>query len=144
LDCRGFKKSAGVEVVDIAKRLIDYGFHAPTVSFPVGGTLMIEPTESESKEELDLFCKAMLSIRAEISKIEEGNADPKNNVLHNAPHTAELAISSDWDFPYTREEAVYPYEEAKTNKYWVPVRRVNDAHGDRNLICSCTPIEEYA
>ena len=144
LDCREFKKSAGVEVVDIAKRLIDYGFHAPTVSFPVGGTLMIEPTESESKEELDLFCKAMLSIRAEISEIENGNLDPKNNVLHNAPHTAELAISSNWDFPYSREEAVYPYPEAKVNKYWVPVRRVNDAHGDRNLICSCTPISEYA
>ena len=144
LDCRGFKKSAGVEVVDIAKRLIDYGFHAPTVSFPVGGTLMIEPTESESKEELDLFCKAMLSIRAEISEIEKGNSDPKNNVLHNAPHTAELAISGDWNFPYTREAAVYPYPEAKTNKYWTPVRRVNDAHGDRNLICSCTPISEYA
>ncbi len=144
LDCRGLKKSAGVEVVDIAKRLIDYGFHAPTVSFPVGGTLMIEPTESESKEELDLFCKAMLSIRAEISEIEKGNSDKKNNVLHNAPHTAELAISSNWDFPYTREQAVYPYPAAKINKYWVPVRRVNDAHGDRNLICSCTPISEYA
>jgi len=144
LDCRELKKSAGVEVIDIAKRLIDYGFHAPTVSFPVGGTLMIEPTESESKQELDLFCKAMLSIRKEISEIEKGNADSKNNLLHNAPHTAQLAISSNWNYPYSREEAVYPYPEAIQNKYWVPVRRVDDAYGDRNLICSCTPIEEYA
>lgn len=144
LDCRGFKKSAGVEVVDIAKRLIDYGFHAPTVSFPVAGTLMIEPTESESKEELDLFCEAMLSIREEITAIANGNSDSANNVLKNAPHTAELAICGDWEFPYSREQAVYPFKSNISNKYWVPVRRVDDAYGDRNLICSCTPIEEYA
>ena len=144
LDCRGFKKAAGVEVVDIAKRLIDYGFHAPTVSFPVAGTLMIEPTESESKEELDLFCEAMLSIREEITAIANGNSDSANNVLKNAPHTAELAICGDWEFPYSREQAVYPFKSNISNKYWVPVRRIDDAYGDRNLICSCTPIEEYA
>lgn len=144
LDCRGFKKEAGVEVVDIAKRLIDYGFHAPTVSFPVAGTLMIEPTESESKAELDLFCEAMLSIREEINTVATREADPSNNVLKNAPHTAELAICGDWEFPYSREQAVYPFKSSISNKYWVPVRRVDDAYGDRNLICSCTPIAEYA
>ncbi|MCT4581695.1 MAG: aminomethyl-transferring glycine dehydrogenase [Flavobacteriales bacterium] len=144
LDCRGFKKEAGIEVVDIAKRLIDYGFHAPTVSFPVAGTLMIEPTESEAKAELDLFCNALLSIRAEISAVASGDADASNNVLKNAPHTAELAICGDWEFPYSREQAVYPFKTSISNKYWVPVRRVDDAYGDRNLICSCTPIAEYA
>ncbi len=144
LDCRGFKKEAGIEVVDIAKRLIDYGFHAPTVSFPVAGTLMIEPTESESKAELDLFCDAMLSIRAEINAVATGEADASNNVLKNAPHTAELVICGEWEFPYTRERAVYPFKSSISNKYWVPVRRVDDAYGDRNLICSCTPIAEYA
>lgn len=144
LDCRGFKKEAGVEVVDIAKRLIDYGFHAPTVSFPVAGTLMIEPTESESKAELDLFCNAMLAIREEIIAVATGEADASNNVLKNAPHTAELAICGDWEFPYSREQAVYPFKSSISNKYWVPVRRVDDAYGDRNLICSCTPIAEYA
>lgn len=144
LDCRGFKKEAGIEVVDIAKRLIDYGFHAPTVSFPVGGTLMIEPTESESKAELDLFCNAMLSIREEIAAIANGTADIESNVLKNAPHTAELAICGEWDFPYSREQAVYPFKTSIGNKYWVPVRRIDDAYGDRNLVCSCTPISEYA
>lgn len=144
LDCRGFKKSAGIEVVDIAKRLMDYGFHAPTVSFPVAETLMIEPTESESKEELDLFCNAMLSIREEIKSIANGVADPINNVLKNAPHTAELAICGEWDFPYSREQAIYPFKSSIKNKFWVPVRRVDNAYGDRNLICSCTPISEYA
>jgi glycine dehydrogenase len=144
LDCRGFKKEAGIEVVDIAKRLIDYGFHAPTVSFPVSGTLMIEPTESESKEELDLFCEAMLSIREEIKLIANGVADPVNNVLKNAPHTAELAICGVWNFPYSRQKAVYPFRSSIKNKFWVSVRRIDDAYGDRNLICSCTPIAEYA
>ena len=109
LDCRSFKK-AGVEVEDIAKRLMDYGFHAPTVSFPVAGTLMVEPTESETKEELDRFCEAMISIREEIREVEEGQADQKNNVLKNAPHTAQVALAENWDKPYTREKAVYPYE----------------------------------
>jgi len=143
LDCRAFKK-AGVEVEDIAKRLMDYGFHAPTVSFPVPGTLMVEPTESEPKEELDRFCDAMISIREEIREIEEGRADQKNNVLKNAPHTAQVALAENWDKPYTREKAVYPYEFSRTAKFWPAVSRVDNAYGDRNLICSCTPLEAYA
>lgn len=143
LDCRGFKKSAHVEVGDIAKRLIDYNFHAPTVSFPVAGTLMIEPTESESKEELDRFCEAMLSIRNEIKEIESGNYSHEDNVLVNAPHTAKAIISGEWTKAYSREKAVYPLEYLQDSKYWVSVGRVNDAFGDRNLICSCTPISEY-
>ena len=143
LDCRNFKKTAGVEVVDIAKRLIDYGFHAPTVSFPVAGTLMIEPTESESKAELDRFCDAMISIRKEIADIENGIADHDNNVVKNAPHRAQEIISSNWDKPYSREQAAYPMSNLLTNKYWVPVARIDDAFGDRNLVCACPPIEEY-
>ncbi|GEO06196.1 glycine dehydrogenase (aminomethyl-transferring) [Adhaeribacter aerolatus] len=143
LDCRAFKK-AGVEVEDIAKRLMDYGFHAPTVSFPVPGTLMVEPTESEPKEELDRFCDAMISIREEIREIEEGRADQKNNVLKNAPHTAQVALAENWDKPYTREKAVYPYEFSRIAKFWPAVSRVDNAYGDRNLICSCTPLEAYA
>ncbi len=143
LDCRNFKKTAGVEVVDIAKRLIDYGFHAPTVSFPVAGTLMIEPTESESKAELDRFCDAMISIRKEIADIENGIAAHDNNVVKNAPHRAQEIISSNWDKPYSREQAAYPMSNLLTNKYWVPVARIDDAFGDRNLVCACPPIEEY-
>jgi len=143
LDCRDFKKSSHIEVGDIAKRLIDYGFHAPTVSFPVGGTLMVEPTESEDKEEMDRFIDAMKSIRSEIRAIESGDLDAENNVLKNAPHTAECLISGEWDFPYSREEAVYPVESLKENKYWVPVRRIDDAFGDRNLICACPSVESY-
>jgi glycine dehydrogenase len=143
LDCRSFKK-AGVEVEDIAKRLMDYGFHAPTVSFPVPGTLMVEPTESEPKEELDRFCEAMIAIREEIREIEEGRADQKNNVLKNAPHTAQVALAENWDKPYTREKAVYPYEFSRMSKFWPAVSRVDNAYGDRNLICSCTPLEAYA
>lgn len=143
LDCRGFKKSAGVEVEDIAKRLIDYGFHAPTVSFPVAGTLMVEPTESESKEELDRFIEAMKSIRAEIAAIENGKTDKVENVLQMAPHTAELITANDWSRHYTREEAAYPMRGLRTNKYWVPVGRVDNAYGDRNLICTCPPMESY-
>ena len=143
LDCRNFKKTAGVEVVDIAKRLIDYGFHAPTVSFPVAGTLMIEPTESESKAELDRFCDAMISIRKEIADIENGIADHDNNVVKNAPHRAQEIINSNWDKPYSREQAAYPMPNLLTNKYWVPVARIDDAFGDRNLICACPPTEEY-
>lgn len=143
LDCRGFKE-IGVEVEDIAKRLMDYGFHAPTVSFPVAGTLMIEPTESETKAELDRFCDAMISIRAEIQEIQDGVADKENNVLKNAPHTAVLALADHWEFPYSREKAVYPLPHVKSNKFWPSVRRIDSAFGDRNLVCSCIPVEEYA
>ena len=143
-DCREFKKDTGVEVADIAKRLIDYGFHAPTVSFPVAGTLMIEPTESEDKAELDRFIEAMICIRAEIEAIKTEGLDQDNNLLKNAPHTAALATSDEWNLPYSRKQAVYPVSYLDNAKYWVPVRRVDNAHGDRNLICACIPIEAYA
>ena len=139
VDCRPFKEN-GIEVTDIAKRLMDYGFHAPTVSFPVAGTLMIEPTESESKEEMDRFCDAMISIRKEI---DHASKDDINNVLKNAPHTLAMLTSDQWDFPYTREAAAYPLDYIRDNKFWPSVRRVDDAFGDRNLICTCAPIEEY-
>ncbi len=144
LDCRAFKQSASVEAEDIAKRLMDYGFHAPTLSFPVAGTLMIEPTESESKAELDRFCDAMLAIRAEIAAIENGEADKENNVLKHAPHTASVIINETWNRPYTRQQAVYPLEYVRANKFWPAVSRIDSAHGDRNLICSCEPIESYS
>ena len=140
IDCRPFKKY-GIDVSDIAKRLIDYGFHAPTVSFPVLGTLMIEPTESESKTELDRFCDAMLLIRKEISNCSEND---ENNILKNAPHTLSMITSDTWDYKYSREQAVFPIEYLKENKFWPSVRRVDDAHGDRNLICNCISIEEYS
>lgn len=143
LDCRDFKKTADVEVADIAKRLIDFGFHAPTVSFPVAGTLMIEPTESEDKSELDRFIDAMIKIREEIREIENGHADKENNLLKNAPHTADCIINKNWSYPYTPAEAVYPLPYLREWKYWVPVRRVDNAFGDRNLICSCPSIENY-
>ena len=139
VDCRPFK-AKGIEVTDIAKRLIDYGFHAPTVSFPVAGTLMIEPTESESKAELDRFCDALLSIRQEI---DEASEDEPNNVLKNSPHTLSMLTSDEWLFPYNREKAAYPLEYLRHNKFWASVRRVDDAYGDRNLICTCDPIEAY-
>ena len=144
LDCRAFKHTVGVEVEDIAKRLMDYGFHAPTVSFPVAGTLMIEPTESESKEELDRFCEAMISIRKEIEEIENGVADKQNNVLKNAPHTAKLITADTWDKPYSRQKAAYPLPYIISNKFWPAVGRIDNAYGDRNLVCTCLPIEEYA
>jgi glycine dehydrogenase len=144
LDCRPFKISAGVEAEDIAKRLMDYGFHAPTLSFPVAGTLMIEPTESESKAELDRFCDAMIGIREEIRAIEEGNADKANNVLKHAPHTQAVVLTENWDRPYTREKAVFPLEYVKASKFWPTVSRIDSAYGDRNLVCSCVSIEEYA
>ncbi len=144
LDCRDFKRTAEVEVADIAKRLIDFNFHAPTVSFPVAGTLMIEPTESEDKEELDRFIIAMIKIREEIREIENGHADKENNLLKNAPHTADCIINKNWTYPYSPQEAVYPVPYLRENKYWVPVRRVDNAFGDRNLICSCPSIESYA
>lgn len=143
LDCRGFK-DVGVEVEDIAKRLMDYGFHAPTVSFPVAGTLMIEPTESESLAELDKFCDVMIAIREEIREIESGVASKDSNVLKNAPHTADLIISDHWEMPYTREKAAFPLTFVRENKFWPTVRRIDSAYGDRNLVCSCMPTEAYA
>jgi glycine dehydrogenase len=143
LDCRAFKK-VGIEVEDIAKRLMDYGFHAPTVSFPVAGTLMVEPTESESLAELDRFCEAMISIREEIREVEEGKAEQGNNVLTNAPHTAPVVMSDSWSFPYTREKAAYPLAYVQAAKFWPTVSRIDSAYGDRNLICSCIPLEAYA
>ncbi|WP_439474867.1 aminomethyl-transferring glycine dehydrogenase [Algoriphagus formosus] len=143
IDCRGFKEF-GVEVEDIAKRLMDYGFHAPTVSFPVAGTMMIEPTESETKAELDRFCDALIGIREEIREIENGSADRENNVLKNAPHTANMVLIGEWELPYSREKAVYPLTYVKDNKFWPTVRRIDSAYGDRNLMCSCIPVEEYA
>jgi glycine dehydrogenase len=140
IDCRPFKEY-GIEVTDIAKRLMDYGFHAPTVSFPVAGTMMIEPTESESKAEIDRFCDAMISIKKEIDSISK---DDENNVLKNAPHTLEMITANDWHFPYSREKAAFPLDYVRDNKFWPSVRRVDDAYGDRNLICSCAPIEAYA
>ncbi|TVZ58879.1 glycine dehydrogenase [Flavobacteriaceae bacterium MAR_2010_105] len=139
VDCRAFKAN-GIEVVDIAKRLMDYGFHAPTVSFPVAGTLMIEPTESESKAEMDRFCDAMISIKKEIDSVTK---EDTSNVLKNAPHTLELVTSNEWLMPYSREKAAFPLDYVKDNKFWPSVRRVDDAYGDRNLICTCAPIEEY-
>jgi len=143
LDCREFKKTAEIEVGDIAKRLIDFGFHAPTVSFPVAGTLMVEPTESEDKEELDRFIDAMIKIREEIKEIENGHVDKASNLLKNAPHTANCIINKNWNFPYSPQEAAYPLPYLIENKYWVPVRRVDNAFGDRNLICACPSVESY-
>jgi glycine dehydrogenase len=143
VDCRDFKK-AGVEVEDIAKRLMDYGFHAPTVSFPVAGTLMIEPTESEPKEELDRFVDALIEIRNEIREIEEGKADRENNVLKNAPHTAAVVTADDWTKPYSRQKAAFPLAFVRESKFWPSVSRVDNAYGDRNLMCSCLPIEAYS
>jgi glycine dehydrogenase len=144
LDCRGFKKTAGIEAEDIAKRLMDYGFHAPTMSFPVPGTLMVEPTESESKAELDRFCEAMIGIRAEIEDIATGKMDKANNPLKNAPHTAAAVTATEWDRPYTREQAAFPAPWLRVHKYWPPVARVDNAYGDRNLVCTCPPIDDYA
>ena len=143
LDCRPFKKEAGIEVTDIAKRLMDYGFHAPTVSFPVAGTVMVEPTESEGKAELDRFCDAMLSIRKEIAAIGAGTYDAVNNMMKNAPHTQAMICADTWDKPYSRSEAAFPLDFVMDNKFWPSVRRVDDAYGDRNLVCTCEPIESY-
>lgn len=142
-DMRQFKTSANIEVEDIAKRLMDYGFHAPTVSFPVPGTLMVEPTESEALSEIDRFCDTLLSIREEIREIENGAANPMENVLKNAPHTIKVISSDNWTYPYSREKAAFPVEWIRNNKFWPFVGRVNNAHGDRNLICSCNPITDY-
>ncbi len=143
VDLRPFKKSAEVEAEDIAKRLIDYGFHAPTMSFPVPGTIMIEPTESEDKGELDRFCDALLSIREEIKAIEDGHSDKKDNALKNAPHTQFVVTADTWNHPYSRQQAAFPLYYVTQNKFWPSVARVNNTHGDRNLICTCEPVESY-
>lgn len=143
LDCRPFKLSAGVEVEDISKRLMDYGFHAPTISFPVPGTMMIEPTESESKTELDRFCEALIAIRKEIEEIEKGMADKKDNVLKNAPHTLFEVTNDSWKHSYPRNKAAFPLPYLRENKFWASVGRVDNAYGDRNLVCACPPIESY-
>jgi len=142
-DVREFKNTAHVDVIDIAKRLMDYGFHAPTVSFPVAGTLMFEPTESESKYELDRFCEAMISIRKEIEAIEKGEMSETDNPLKNAPHTSKVVTSAEWNHPYSREQAAFPVEGLKNYKFWPTVSRINDAYGDRNLVCSCGSVEDY-
>ena len=143
IDCRPFKASAGIEVTDIAKRLIDYGFHAPTVSWPVAGTLMIEPTESESLDELDRFVEAMVAIREEIRAVEEGRFDREDNPVRMSPHTAAELTASEWSHTYTREEAAYPVPVMRERKFWPAVARVDNAHGDRNLVCTCPSVEFY-
>jgi glycine dehydrogenase len=143
IDIRPLKERSGITEEDVAKRLIDFGFHAPTMSFPVAGTLMIEPTESESLAEIDRFCDAMLSIRGEIQAVMEGQFDPNNNPLKNAPHTLDEVTASEWDRPYSREQAVWPVASLRADKYWAPVNRVDNVFGDRNLICSCPSIETY-
>jgi glycine dehydrogenase len=144
LDLRPFKNSAGIEAEDVAKRLMDYNFHAPTLSFPVAGTIMIEPTESEDKAELDRFCNAMLHIRKEIMAIETGSIDKLNNPLKNAPHTQHVVMAETWDRPYSRQEAAFPLEFVRSNKFWPSVSRVNNTYGDRNLVCTCEPVSAYA
>ncbi|HWG96864.1 MAG TPA: glycine dehydrogenase (aminomethyl-transferring), partial [Nitrospira sp.] len=143
LDLREFKDSAGIEAMDVAKRLMDYGFHAPTVSFPVAGTLMIEPTESEAKSELDRFCEALILIRAEIQEIIDGRQPRTNNVLKNAPHTAAMVTATEWNRPYSRELAAFPAPWLRSNKFWPSVSRIDEAYGDRHLVCSCPPMESY-
>jgi len=144
LDLRPLKDSSGVTAEDVAKRLIDYGFHAPTLSFPVAGTLMVEPTESESLKELDRFCDAMIAIRQEIARIEKGEWPQDDNPLKHAPHTASCVSASDWSHGYSREEAAYPLAGLRGTKYWSPVGRVDNVWGDRNLSCTCPPVSDYA
>ena len=144
LDLRPLQETAGVEVEDVAKRLMDYGFHAPTMSFPVPGTLMIEPTESESKEELDRFCDALIAIRGEIRDIENGTADREDNLLKHAPHTLEMVAANEWHHSYPREQAGFPIQAARESKLWPAVGRVDGAYGDRNLVCVCPPMEAYS
>jgi glycine dehydrogenase len=144
LDLRPLKDSSGISAEDVAKRLIDYGFHAPTLSFPVAGTLMVEPTESEPRVELDRFCDAMIAIRDEIRQVEIGRWPREDNPLVNAPHTAPSLLAQDWTHPYTREQAAYPVASLRQGKYWSPVARVDNVYGDRNLFCSCIPMSDYA
>jgi len=141
LDCRDFKASAGISESDIAKRLADYNFHAPTMSWPVAGTIMVEPTESEDKAELDRFCDALISIRAEIAEIEQGIASKEDNLLKNAPHTASIVTAETWEHSYTRARAAFPMVGMRAAKFWPTVSRLNDTYGDRNLVCSCPPME---
>ena len=143
VDLRPIKDKTGITVDDVAKRLIDYGFHAPTMSFPVAGTLMIEPTESESKEELDRFCEAMICIREEIRAIERGEMDAEDNPLKNAPHTALDLADAEWRHPYSREQAAFPVAALRERKYWSPVGRIDNVYGDRNLVCACPPLSDY-
>ena len=143
LDCRNFKAESGITEADIAKRLMDFGFHAPTLSFPVHGTLMVEPTESESLAELDKFIDALRTIWNEIAEVRDGKADKEDNVLHNAPHTAREVTSSEWKHKYPREKAAYPLKWVAENKFWPTVGRVDDGYGDRNLVCTCAPIDSY-
>ena len=144
VDLRPFKNSAGIEAEDVAKRLMDYGFHAPTLSFPVAGTIMIEPTESENKTELDRFCDAMISIYEEIISIGKGESDKTDNPLKNAPHTLGVITANEWKHSYTRQQAAFPLEYLQSNKFWPSVSRVNNTYGDRNLICTCEPVSSYA
>ena len=141
---RPLKETSGISAEDIAKRLMDYGFHAPTMSFPVAGTLMVEPTESEGVAELDRFIDAMISIREEIAQVERGERDREDNVLKNAPHTAQMLLAEEWLHDYPRQQAAYPVASLRDAKYWPPVARVDNAYGDRNLVCACLPIEAYA
>jgi glycine dehydrogenase len=143
-DLRPLKQASGIDETDVAKRLMDYGFHAPTVSFPVGGTLMVEPTESEPKEELDRFCEALIAIRGEIQAVVDGKSDPRDNVLKNAPHTAAAVSADDWPHAYSREKAAYPLPFLRTAKFWPSVGRIDNPYGDRNLMCSCPPVEAFA
>jgi glycine dehydrogenase len=143
LDCRNFKTEAGITEADIAKRLMDYGFHAPTLSFPVHGTLMVEPTESESLQELDKFISALKSIWNEIQEIKDGNADKEDNVLHNSPHTVKVVTANEWTHKYDRQKAAFPLKWVFENKFWPTVGRIDDGYGDRNLICTCDPIDSY-
>ena len=144
LDLRPLKDSSGVSAEDVAKRLIDYGFHAPTLSFPVPGTLMVEPTESEPLKELDRFCDAMVAIRDEIRKVEQGRWPREDNPLKAAPHTSAALLKADWPHPYSREEAAFPLKSLRQAKYWSPVGRVDNVYGDRNLFCACVPMSAYA
>jgi len=143
IDLRGITKATGVTVDDVAKRLIDYGFHAPTMSFPVAGTLMIEPTESEPLAEIDRFCDAMIAIKDEIDRVASGEVAHADSALAHAPHTAEDLLVADWDRPYTREEAAYPVRSLRRGKYWPPVSRIDGGYGDRNLVCACPPPEAF-
>jgi glycine dehydrogenase len=144
VDLRPFKNTAGIEAEDVAKRLMDYGFHAPTMSFPVPGTIMIEPTESEDKAELDRFCDALLSIRQEIRDVEEGKSDKADNPLKHAPHTQFVITADEWNHSYTRQQAAFPLYYVTQNKFWPSVSRINNTYGDRNLICTCEPVSSYA
>jgi glycine dehydrogenase len=143
LDLRSLKASAGIEVDDVAKRLMDFGFHAPTVSWPVPGTIMIEPTESESKQEMDRYCDALIAIKKEVEAIEAGKLDKTNNPLKNAPHTQSCVISDEWNRPYGRELAAYPASWLRDYKFWPSVGRVDASYGDRNLVCACLPLDAY-